>query len=231
MDYDLISFDLDGTLVDTASEIAEAANLTLEAHGMAPRPVAEIAGLIGAGTRELMLNLLARCTLDDASLAHTVQPETLLASFDRHYAATTGTAAVAYAGGREALVQLKQAGVRLACTTNKEMRHAQRVLAATQLDGYFDLVIGGDSLPQKKPHRSVLAHVMQMLRAEAARTAHVGDSSIDVQAARNAGVQAWAVAYGYNAGVPIDRANPDRVFQSLLDVAHHVLAPPLTRTA
>ena len=231
MEYDLISFDLDGTLVDTASEIAEAANLTLEARGIAPRPVAEIAGLIGAGTRELMLQLLARCTLEDASLSHTVRPEALLASFDRHYAATAGTAAVAYAGGREALVQLKQAGVRLACTTNKEMRHTQRVLASTRLDGYFDLVIGGDSLPEKKPHRSVLVHVMQTLRSNAARTAHVGDSSIDVQAARNAGVCAWVVPYGYNAGVPIDRANPDRIFQSLLEVAHHVLAAPLARSA
>jgi phosphoglycolate phosphatase len=231
MDYDLISFDLDGTLVDTASEIAEAANLTLEAHGIARRPVAEIAALIGAGTRELMLQLLARCTLQDASLAHTVQPEALLASFDRHYADTTGTAAVTYPGGREALVQLRQAGVRLACTTNKEMRHTRRVLASTRLDGYFDLVIGGDSLPQKKPHRSVLTHVMQVLKAGPARTAHVGDSSIDVQAARNAGVHAWVVPYGYNAGVPIDRANPDRIFQSLLEVAHHVLASPVARTA
>jgi phosphoglycolate phosphatase len=178
-----------------------------------------------------MLQLLARCTLEDASLAQTVRPEALLASFDRHYAATTGTAAVVYGGGREALSLLRQAGVRLACTTNKELRHTRRVLASTQLEGYFDLVIGGDSLPQKKPHRSVLTHVMQMLKAEAARTAHVGDSSIDVQAARNACVHAWAVPYGYNAGVPIDRANPDRIFQSLLEVAHHVLAAPLSRTA
>jgi phosphoglycolate phosphatase len=193
--------------------------------------VAEITDLIGAGTRELMLKLLARCTLEDASLAQTVRPEALLASFDRHYAATTGTAAVAYGGGREALSRLKRAGVRLACTTNKELRHTSRVLASTQLEGYFDLVIGGDSLPQKKPHRSVLAHVMQTLKADARRTAHVGDSEIDVQAAHNAGVQAWVVPYGYNAGVPIASANPDRVFRSLLEVAHHVLAAPVARTA
>jgi phosphoglycolate phosphatase len=201
--YQLISFDLDGTLVDTAAEIAKAANVALEAHGIAARTTAEITALIGAGTRELMLDLLARCTLEQPSMAQTLRPEAVLASFDRHYARTTGTHALPYEGCRSALTRLKQAGVRLACTTNKELRHTRRVLAATQLDAFFDLVVGGDSLPEKKPHRSVLEHVMNTLKA---------------------GVSAWGVPYGYNRGQPIASANPDRVFASLLDVAHHALA-------
>jgi phosphoglycolate phosphatase len=224
MRYELISFDLDGTLVDTASEIAEAANRALDAHGIARRPVAEITLLIGAGTRELMLKLLARCYLEQPALATRVQADEVLASMDEHYAITTGSSATPYPGCSEALAELKAVGVRLACVTNKELRHARRVLEVNRLQGYFDIVIGGDSLAQKKPHASVLRHVAQQLGVDVTRVAHVGDSAIDVQAARNAGVAAWAVPYGYNAGAPIAESQPDLLFNSLLLVADHVLA-------
>jgi phosphoglycolate phosphatase len=224
MGYDLISFDLDGTLVDTAAEIVEAANRALESHGITRRPAAEIEGLIGAGTRELVLKLLARCFMEQPAFAASVRLEAVLASMDEHYAATTGTSALPYAGCAVALTQLKAAGLRLVCVTNKEYRHAVRVLQATHLESYFELVIGGDTLPEKKPHASVLRHVAQRIGVSTSRTAHLGDSAIDVAAARNAGVAAWAVPYGYNAGVPIEQTRPDRVFQSLGQVADHVLA-------
>jgi phosphoglycolate phosphatase len=223
--YDLVSFDLDGTLVDTAGEIAEAANRALEEHGIARRPAAEIERLIGAGTRELMIALLARCFHERPELLDRVRPEAVLASFDRHYADTTGTAAVPYAGGHEALARLRDAGVRLACVTNKELRHARAVLRAARLHDEFDLVVGGDCLPQRKPHGSVLRHVTVALGVPAARSAHVGDSAIDIEAARNAGMAAWAVPYGYNGGVPVAEARPQRLFRDLQQVADHVLAP------
>jgi phosphoglycolate phosphatase len=223
VDYTLITFDLDGTLVDTACEIAEAANRTLRTHGIAPQPVADITLLIGGGTRQLMHNLLARCAEAQPALAGTVAPEQVMATFDAHYAVTTGTSAAPYPGCLEALSKLKAAGIRLACVTNKELHHTRAVLKATRLDTYFELTIGGDSLPDKKPHASVLQHVATAFGVSTAHMAHVGDSAIDVQAARNAGVTAWAVPYGYNAGRPIADARPDRIFQTLLAVANHVL--------
>jgi phosphoglycolate phosphatase len=223
MSFDLVTFDLDGTLVDTASEIAEATNRALVSHGMARRPPAEIALLIGAGAHSLMRTLLARCFREEPELAQRVQPDAVLRSLDQHFADTTGSMARPYVGCEDALTQLKAAGVVLACVTNKEVGLARRVLEATRLDHHFALLVGGDSLPEKKPHASVLRHVALTLGVALDRTAHLGDSATDVLAARNAGVAAWAVPYGYNAGRPIESSAPDLLFPDLLSVSRHVL--------
>jgi phosphoglycolate phosphatase len=98
------------------------------------------------------------------------------------------------------------------------------VLRVSRLDGFFELVIGGDTLPHKKPHRSVLDHVARHFRISHDQLAHVGDSRTDVEAALNAGVSAWGVSWGYNAGEPIESAHPQRVFDRFSDVAGYVLS-------
>lgn len=218
----LLSFDLDGTLVDTAGEIAEAVHRAFDDLGIARRPQEEITLLIGRGTRELMLKLLARVMLDDPTLAERVTPEAVLERFEHHYAETAGLFGRPYPGCVAMLERLRDQGVRLVCVTNKEQRHAERVLAATRLDGFFGMLIGGDTLPVKKPHAGVLAHVLRHQGVRPAEAAHVGDSSIDIESARNAGVRAWAVPHGYNAGLPIAAANPDRLFPDLPAIADEV---------
>ncbi len=175
-----------------------------------------------------MLKLLAPIFHENPSLSERLDIDALLTSLHRHSALTSGSAAVVYEGAREALTRLRVAGIKTACVTNKELRHARRVLQATRLEPLFDLLIGGDSLAQKKPHASVLRHVTQALGVCTTRSAHVGDSRTDIDAARNAGLAAWAVPYGYNAGEPIASARPQRIFASLSELAAHVLAPPST---
>jgi phosphoglycolate phosphatase len=216
----LVTFDLDGTLVDTASEIAEAVHLTFDALGIPRRPQAEIVNLIGRGTRELMLKLFARMQQEGAAGDGSGPGiDTLLEAFEHHYTDTAGRFAQLYPGCEDTLQRLLDHGVKLVCVTNKEHRHAVRVLEATGIAGYFQLIVGGDTLPVKKPDAGVFAHVLGEVGETAAHTAHVGDSAIDVQAARNAGVRAWAVPWGYNAGVPVAESAPDRMFDRLSHIA------------
>jgi phosphoglycolate phosphatase len=226
----LLSFDLDGTLVDTAAEIAYAANQTLADAGLAPRSLEEITLRIGGGAKLLMHSLLtdATATAQRASMPdggtdfRNTDIDGLLQRFEHHYAQIAGTLAQPYAGCADTLERLRQAGIRLACVTNKEQVFAQQVLRATRLDGFFELLVGGDTLAHKKPHASVLDHVRNEFDCQPPQMAHVGDSRIDVQAARNAGIAAWAVSYGYNAGEPIAASLPDRLFDSLPAIAHYV---------
>lgn len=221
---DVVSFDLDGTLVDTAGEIAEAVNRALESHGLPRQPVPQIELLIGAGLRALMERLLAQMHPRNPEPVEALDRAALWRSLERHYGDVTGTLAAPYPGAAACLRDLAGAGVHLACVTNKEVRHARQVLAANRLDAAFGLLIGGDTLPVKKPDPAVLRHVAAHFGVPLQRLAHVGDSAVDVQAARNAGVAAWALPHGYNAGRPVASAGPDRLFDDLGAVARHVLA-------
>ena len=224
MPYTHLSFDLDGTLVDTAAEIAEAVNDTLAEFGVAPRPVQEITMLIGGGAHELMRRLIERIQGERLPGAVPLPIDDVLARLDDHYEQTAGTTGLPYSDCVDSLRRLRVAGLRLVCLTNKEERFARRVLQQTRLDGYFELLIGGDTLPQKKPHASVIHHVLQKLGGRAEQFAHIGDSRTDVETARNASVAAWAVPYGYNAGEPIATAQPDVLFANLADIVRHVIA-------
>ena len=224
MRYTALSFDLDGTLVDTAGEIARAANLTLGEFGVPAQPQALITRLIGGGSRQLMLTLLAHVLLERPMRVARLPTEEVLASFERHYSAVAGTVARPFAGCVPMLQRLQDAGVRLACITNKEGRYAAQVLQGTRLDSYFDLVIAGDTLPYKKPDRRVIDHALQVLHARQEEFAHAGDSAIDIDTARNAGVASWALPHGYNAGLPIEASNPGRLFRNLDEIAEHVLS-------
>lgn len=220
----VVSFDLDGTLVDTAGEIAEAANRCLDDVGIARRPQDEITRLIGKGTRELMTRLLARIVQEQPALASTLDTDAVMHRFEHHYAETAGRIGLPYPGCVAMLETLQGAGLRLACVTNKEQRHAERVLGATGLAGYFELLIGGDTLPFKKPDARVFEHVLAHFGVTAAQAVHVGDSAIDVETSRNAGLPAWVLPHGYNAGVPVADARPDRLFDDLSAVAAHIVA-------
>jgi phosphoglycolate phosphatase len=220
--FDAVLFDLDGTLVDTAPDIADAVNAALNDHGLPPVTEDWVRDRIGNGTRTLLHQALGSDSVDTL--------EGLLESFRRHYVVHCGRRGRLYPGAGATLTTLRNAGIRLALITNKEARFADFVLTVHGLDADFDVRVCGDTLPAKKPDASIVRHCLKALRARRPRALLVGDSEIDVRTARNGGIPVWAVSYGYNHGRPIASAQPDRVIASLSELLEP-LAPAVAALA
>ncbi len=210
--FELVMFDLDGTLIATAPEICDAVNDTLRQFNLQEVTQQQVDAWIGHGTRELLIQAIAfREHADPQVLRGSQRFAEMNKVFDGHYLSRCGTRSELYPQVRETLATLRSRGVKIAVVTNKEHRYTQTVLNAHQITPMVDLVISGDTLPTKKPDPSGVAHCLQKFRIRPERALFVGDSSIDVATARNAGVRVWALPYGYNMGQPIQACQPDRV--------------------
>jgi phosphoglycolate phosphatase len=214
--YDLIFFDLDGTLIETAPEIADAVNDTLVRFNLEPVTQQQVNDWIGHGTRELLIQALSERTgLDRAAVRVTETFQLIEAEFCKYYLERCGTRSYLYPNVRHTLDDLKKKGVRLVIVTNKESRYTEVVIRAHQLDTLFDRVISGDTLEVKKPQPLAIQECLLRYGIASDKALFVGDSSIDVATARNANIAVWAVPYGYNMGQPIESCMPDRVIPDI----------------
>jgi phosphoglycolate phosphatase len=224
--YDLILFDLDGTLIETSPEIADAVNDTLAEIGLAPVEQARVDRWIGHGTRELLIQALAfRWGRPAEAVRQSDRFAAIEALFGQHYQRRCGTRSHLYPQVRQTLQALRACGVKLAVVTNKEGRYTQAVLDAHAMAPLFDRVISGDTLPVKKPNPLAIADCLLRFGVAPERCLFVGDSSIDVATARNAGVAVWALPYGYNMGEPIESCDPDRVIADFSALMPDALMP------
>lgn len=210
--FDLVMFDLDGTLIETAPEICDAVNDTLRRFDLKEVTQQQVNDWIGHGTRELLIQALAFSRNTDVAAVRASDSLSLIAAeFDKDYQRRCGTRSHLYPQVRETLMALRQQGVKLAVVTNKEGRYTATVLDAHQLAPLLDRVVSGDTLPTKKPDPAGIESCLIQFGVPRQRALFVGDSSIDVATARNAGVAVWALPYGYNMGQPIEACAPDRV--------------------
>ncbi len=205
-----VMLDLDGTLIDTAPQIALAVNALRTDVGLPVLDAKLIETYIGEGAATLIKRCMAGelQTLDEAQA---------YALFSQHYAKIV-TESKPYAGVVESLQALKQAGYRLACVTNKPADFTQPLLEKSGLADFFEVVVSGDTLPKKKPDPMPLLHVCEQFDCLPQSAVLVGDSKTDIAAAWAAGCFIFTVPYGYNGGVEIADSDVDAQIDSLLEI-------------
>ena len=204
--------DLDGTMVDTLGDFAAALNRMLDELGLPRIEPGAIERMVGRGSEHLI-----RSVLDHVGAAPSLY-EAAWPSYQSHYLAINGRHSAVYPGVIEGLHLLRQAGLKLACITNKPTDFAKPLLQAKGLAGFFEVVFGGDAFERKKPDPMPLLKACEALGSKPRSTLIIGDSSNDAAAARAAGCPALLVTYGYNHGEPVRAVNADGFLDSLAEV-------------
>src|SRR5579859_905296 len=187
---DLVIFDLDGTLIDSSRDLANAVNATRAHLGLAPIENETVYSYVGNGAPVLIRKALGPEYADEEVQSAL---EYFLAYYREHMLDNT----VLYPGVREVLDEFRRAGLTMAVLTNKPVRFSQGIVDGLGLGAHFRRVYGGNSFEQKKPHPVGIETLMNEAGAAREETLMVGDSSVDVQTARNARVTACGVTWGF----------------------------------
>lgn len=216
--FDIVGFDLDGTLLDTHADLGAAVNHALAQIGRPAIPVAQVRDLIGGGARQMLNRALAVTGggLPEEEIASLHRD--LIAFYDQNIAVHT----TLFPGGAEMLDALATEGVRIAVVTNKLEQLAVKVLGELGLSPRFCTIIGGDTLGpgRAKPARDLLDEMI--VRAGGGKAAYVGDTTYDTGAARAAGIPCVAVSFGFN-DLPVHELGADAVidhFDELVPALH-----------
>ncbi|MBX9862973.1 MAG: HAD-IA family hydrolase [Hyphomicrobium sp.] len=216
-------FDLDGTLVDSAPDLVAATNHALADLGLEPIAAGTLRGTIGFGARRMILEGLNQTgrTLPEAEV------DRLLARFLAYYEPNIARESRPFDGVVAALESFRSRGARLAVCTNKRLALATHLLAELNLDGLFDAVAGRDSFPVFKPHPDHVLGAIRMAGGDPRHAVMIGDTAIDVSAAKAAAVPAVVCTFGYS-DQPVDALGADAVighFSELDAAVRRLLAP------
>lgn len=207
-----VIFDLDGTLIDSQLDLVLSVNAMLEHMGREPHVHEKICSFIGNGAPTLVRRALG----DDSTDADV---ENGLAYFLEYYRAHMLDNTDVYPGVREALVQLQQYS--MAVLTNKPVHFSRAIIEGLNLSRYFRIVYGGNSFETKKPDPQGAQILLKELQAAPHEAMMVGDSDVDIKTARNSGMYACGVTYGF--GTESLRAHPpDIMLDTLSDLAAHL---------
>lgn len=223
MDKQLLIFDFDGTLIDSVPDLADATNAMLTTLGKETYPIDSIRNWVGNGSRMLVERALVgkvevledELTIEEADHAEQV--------FFEAYNNISGSKTVAYPDVDSGLKKLKDAGYILALVTNKPIRFVPKILQSFGWQDLFAEVLGGDSLPVKKPDPAPLLHVCNALDINPTHAVMIGDSRNDILAGQNANMDTLGLSYGYNYGQDIRELNPTEAFDDFAALVDYLL--------
>jgi phosphoglycolate phosphatase len=208
-----VVFDLDGTLVDSAPDLAATLNIIFAREGLPPVAYDTARKLVGGGARSMIERSLAA----QGRKVGTPAIDGLFKGFIDHYAAHIADRSRAFPGLEAALDELTAGGCRFAVCTNKLEWLSVRLLDALGLSNRFAAICGADTFGLQKPHPDLLRRTIARADGEPAHAVMVGDSLSDIATARAAGVPVVAVDYGY-AETPVSELGPDRVISALAEL-------------
>ncbi len=207
--FEVLIWDLDGTLVDTKADLTLGINGLLQEYGLEPLTEETVARHVGNGARILV----ARCLEERGrSLPDSAAVEAALRVFERHYEAHLLDSTDFYPGLRDVVVALHRRGQKMAIATNKPERLSLRILEGLSALSYFDAVVGSDaSIPQRKPDPAPVTAALRLAssRAAPADSLMIGDSSVDVEAGHRAGMPVCGVAWGLGPAGEVFAADPE----------------------
>ena len=212
---DLLIFDLDGTLIDSRLDLANAVNATRAHMGKEALSNERVYSYVGNGAPVLVRRAMGEQATED-------ELEEALEFFLEYYREHDLDFTTLYPGVKESLERLRQAGKRMAVLTNKPVNMSLKIVNGLGVADYFLQVYGGNSFDFKKPNPVGIEALMRQTGIGRDRTLMIGDSSVDVQTARNAGVPCCGVTYGFQPETLADPA-PELVVDRMEDLADWVL--------
>jgi phosphoglycolate phosphatase len=214
-----VLLDLDGTLLDTAPDLAAAVNAMLAEQGLDSLPEQAVRDFIGQGIARLVERSLVAAGLP----LPCAQLDSALRSFGAHYARLNGKASRTFPGVVEALGRMRAANLKLACVTNKAAAYTAPLLEKTGLAPLLDAVVTSDLVGERKPHPAPFLHACKLLKVTPAEAVVIGDSANDAEGARAAGCRVLLVTYGYSEGRDVRELDADGVVDSLGEAADRLL--------
>lgn len=224
MRYSAVLFDLDGTLVDSVPDIAHSINHMLSDLGHPTLSAEHISLFLGKGMEHLIWQVLLE--VNEGLTPSATDFEKAKTLFAKHYLwQSAHSVSTVFEGVRAGLEAFKTAGCKLAVVTNKPIEFVPLLLQQMDLAKYFELLVGGDTCEQKKPHPMPFLYACEQLRVLPSEALVIGDSSNDSIAARQAGIDVLIVPYGYNEGQSVQSLDCDGIVSNIAEAAHWAAQP------